>query len=85
MKKLNLHGLRHHEVDRIVENFIIDTYNKNELPAEIISGNSIKMKEIVKNVIQRHEFRFNQHIWMDSPSIIVFSAGGLTAKRLTID
>ena len=85
MRTLDLHGLRHHEVDRIVENFIIDAYNKNELPAEITTGNSIKMKEIVKNVIQRHEFCFNQHIWMDSPSIIVYSAGGLTAERLTID
>ena len=45
MKKLNLHGKRHYEVDRIVENFIIDTYNRDELPTEIITGNSKKIRE----------------------------------------
>ena len=52
MKKLDLHGKRHDEVDRIVENFIIDIYNKNELPTEIITGNSQKMRDIVETVLK---------------------------------
>ena len=34
MKKLDLHGIRHDDVDRIVENFIF----KEDFPHQIITG-----------------------------------------------
>ena len=36
MKKLDLHGVRHSEVDRLVENFVL----LNNPPLEIITGHS---------------------------------------------
>ena len=45
MKKLDLHGVRHSEVDRIVENFVL----LNDAPLTIICGNSDKMIELVKD------------------------------------
>jgi len=54
MSRLDLHGLRHEEVDRLVENYVF----LNELPIEIITGNSDKMINIVKDVLERNEFEY---------------------------
>jgi hypothetical protein len=49
---LDLHGIRHHEVDRLVENFIF--MNQDILPLKIICGNSQKMIDLVLDVIKKH-------------------------------
>ena len=51
MEKLDLHGVRHHEVDLMVENFIY--LNQHEIPLLIICGNSSKMVELVTIVLER--------------------------------
>lgn len=48
---LDLHGVRHHEVDRLVENFIY--CNQNQMPLKIICGNSTQMVNLVKEVANR--------------------------------
>lgn len=53
--KLDLHGRRHYEVDRLVENFIL--MNQEQLPLEIVCGNSQTMINIVMNVIERIDCR----------------------------
>ncbi len=50
---LDLHGVRHHDVDRLVENFIF--MNQNLLPLKIICGNSHMMIDLVFTVIKRHK------------------------------
>tara|TARA_R100001594_G_C3862099_1_gene221229 strand:+ start:140 stop:397 length:258 start_codon:yes stop_codon:yes gene_type:complete len=55
---LDLHGKRHEDVDRIVENFIM----LSECPIKIITGNSDKMKGIVTSVIERHGFDWKYDI-----------------------
>ena len=50
IKQLDLHGIRHDEVDRLVENFVLT----NELPLRIITGNSDKMIQLVLDVLNRH-------------------------------
>ena len=57
MKELDLHGFRHEEVDRIVENFIL----LNDLPIRIITGNSNKMIRLTKKVIDRHQLKWEHH------------------------
>jgi hypothetical protein len=49
--RLDLHGVRHHEVDLIVENFIL--VNQSQIPLTIICGNSQKMIDLVYDVINR--------------------------------
>ncbi len=51
MEKLDLHGVRHHEVDLMVENFIF--LNQHDIPLTIICGSSSKMIELVKVVLDR--------------------------------
>jgi len=47
--KLDLHGIRHHDVDLKVENFIL--LNQDQLPLTIICGNSQRMIDLAKEVI----------------------------------
>jgi hypothetical protein len=61
MIKLDLHGVKHEEVESLVENFIL--VNQNEFPLEIICGNSLKMIKLVQNVIHKldcetHMYRY---------------------------
>ena len=51
LNSLDLHGIRHHEVDLIVENFIY--LNQEECPLLIICGNSQKMISLVVKVLNR--------------------------------
>ena len=51
MEKLDLHGVRHHEVDLMVENFIF--LNQHDIPLTILCGSSSKMVELVKVVLDR--------------------------------
>ena len=51
MNTLDLHGIRHREVDLLVENFIL--LNQNEVPLTIVCGGSGKMVELTNNVINR--------------------------------
>ena len=62
LKKLDLHGVRHSEVDRLVENFVL----LNNPPLEIITGNSDKMPELVREVLDRHNIeweRWGHAVW----------------------
>ena len=52
MKTLDLHGIKHSKADEITRFFL----NFVELPCQIITGNSPKMKQIVKNVISEYEW-----------------------------
>ena len=56
MKKLDLHGIRHSEVDRLVENFVL----LNNPPLEIITGHSDKMVELVRDVLDRHDIQWER-------------------------
>lgn len=61
MTKLDLHGVRHHEVKHMVEDFVY--MNQNEFPLEIICGNSLKMIKLVQEVmtdrgLETHMYRY---------------------------
>jgi len=50
MNELDLHGVRHNDVDRLVENFIL----LKQPPLTILCGNSDRMIKLVKDVLDRH-------------------------------
>ena len=53
--KIDLHGIRHEDVEKLLEDFIL----LNEPPFRIITGNSIRMKEIVVEVLDKHVFEYS--------------------------
>jgi len=48
---LDLHGFKHDQVDIAVENFVL--LNQDQIPLEIICGNSQKMIDLVVSVLKR--------------------------------
>lgn len=47
MKRLDLHGIKHEEVEVLVYNFLFS----NDLPVKVITGKSEPMQRIVKKII----------------------------------
>jgi hypothetical protein len=54
INKLDLHGIRHEDVDRLVENFVL----LNETPMRIITGNSDRMRDLVIKVLSRNNISY---------------------------
>ena len=50
MKTLDLHGIRHEEVERLLENFIL----LNNPPLKVITGNSTYMQSKLESVCIKH-------------------------------
>ena len=48
---LDLHGISHDQVDRVVENFVL--LNQDRIPLEIICGNSQVMVNLVISILNR--------------------------------
>lgn len=67
MDELDLHGIRHHQAERMVEDFVL----RHETPLRIVTGNSPIMKHIVAQVLQRHGFRGEVENHYNLGSIIV--------------
>ncbi len=55
---LDLHGVRHHEVKVMVEDFILN--NQEQLPLIIICGNSSKMIELVSEALNDISVNFEE-------------------------
>jgi|APSaa5957512622_1039677.scaffolds.fasta_scaffold312884_1 hypothetical protein len=56
---LDLHGVRHHEVQIMVENFVI----LNKPPLTIITGNSHKMEDIVLTTLSELRISWERFTW----------------------
>ena len=52
METLDLHGVKHSQVDEVTRSFL----NFIELPCQIVTGNSSKMKDIVCAVVEEYEW-----------------------------
>ena len=55
MHKLDLHNVSHADAEILIDNFIIKYYEN--LPIEIITGNSIPMIDILKVIAEKHNLR----------------------------
>ena len=56
MKVLDLHGVRHEEVKRLLENFIL----LNEPPLKVITGNSIYMQNALEEFCTKHKISYER-------------------------
>ena len=57
MESLDLHNTRHHLVRAKLIRFVEDHWGK-DIEAEIITGNSPYMKEIVKEVLDEYKLKY---------------------------
>jgi DNA-nicking Smr family endonuclease len=58
MKELDLHGMTHSEAVLEAENFVL-LESQNELfECRLITGNSMKMKSVIVEMLERHDFKW---------------------------
>ena len=66
---LDLHGIRHHEVDLMVENYVY--LNQEDMPLKKVCGNSQKMHALVKIVLDRIECEYEEGMGNNYGAILV--------------
>ena len=67
--KLDLHGVRHHEVRNKVIRLVEDNWGEG-LNGEIITGNSDEMKSIVGNVLNEYNLDYKVGTFFNKNTII---------------
>ena len=56
MNELDLHGVRHEEGERLLENFIL----LNEPPLKVITGNSTYMQSTLERFCTKHRITYER-------------------------
>jgi len=69
VKSVDLHNLPHDVAERVVFNFIMN--NCDELPVEIITGKSERMRQIVIDIVERYEFGYHYSKFSNVGSLII--------------
>ena len=70
MNRLDLHGVKHQEVQNLLDSFIWENMNKKSDYIEIITGNSDQMKKIVKTVLSEYGMEASEEV-INNGSLIV--------------
>jgi hypothetical protein len=69
MQVLDLHGVKHHQVNDIVEDFILMT---SDPIVKIITGNSNRMLELVKEVLGKYSLKYDYETWSNLGAIVAY-------------
>ena len=67
---LDLHGCKHAEVSKLVDQFLWENMNKKTTEVEIITGISDQMKLIVIETVKDYEFTYNE-AWNNPGKLII--------------
>lgn len=70
MKTLDLHGFKHSEVPKLIDQFLWENMNKKTTEVEIITGISGQMKLIVIETVKDYEFTYNEE-WNNPGKLII--------------
>lgn len=70
MKTLDLHGFKHSEVPKLIDQFLWENMNKKTTEVEIITGISGQMKLIVIETVKDYEFTYNE-AWNNPGKLII--------------
>ena len=69
MNSLDLHGVRHRDVSHKVDFFI--RQNIDNLPIEIVTGNSIDMQSIVRKVVEMYDLEMSPKSFVNLGAYII--------------
>ena len=69
MEKLDLHGIKHIDSKQLILNFI--EKNVDNLPVEIITGNSLEMQNIAKKIIKSFNLKHSYPSFKNLGSLII--------------
>ena len=63
MNELDLHGFTHDEALFVAEDFVLQQSLDPMFQCRIIVGNSSKMSTIIKEMLDKHDFRYYVPSW----------------------
>ena len=70
MKTLDLHGVKHADVPKLLDQFLWEQIQKKRSEAEIITGISSAMVELVIKNLKDYDFTYNE-AWNNPGKLIV--------------
>jgi DNA-nicking Smr family endonuclease len=70
MRTLDLHGVKHADVPKLMDQFIWEQMNKKSREVEIITGISQAMKQVVIKNLKDYDFIYNE-AWNNPGKFIV--------------
>ena len=69
MNSIDLHGVRHRDATNMIDSFI--RQNKDNLPIEIITGNSIDMQSILRKVVNNYNLKMEPSTYVNLGSYVI--------------
>ena len=70
MEQVDLHHVRHGEVNRLLDNFLYKHMQKGTTEVKIITGKSPEMKKIVYDIVEEYKMSVTEE-WNNFGSLIV--------------
>ena len=80
MVEIDLHGLKHKEVEDTLESMLISYYNLGSFPIRVITGHSHKMKEIVLTAIDNQKFKYHEEYHNSGATIVTETGWGQSSE-----
>ena len=61
--KLDLHGMKHMDVPKMVDEFIWEAIQRNVHSVDVVTGNSQQMKDVVRECVEDYGFVCTEVFW----------------------
>jgi DNA-nicking Smr family endonuclease len=71
MVEIDLHGLKHNEVEDQLENWLLLQYNMDNFPIRVITGHSLVMKKLLSTAVDNQRFNIRED-YSNSGATIVY-------------
>ena len=76
MVEIDLHGLKHKEVEDTLESMLISYYNLGSFPIRVITGHSHKMKKLLSTAIDNQRFKSHEEYHNSGATIVTETGWG---------
>ena len=70
MVEIDLHGLKHREVEYTLESLLISYYNLGSFPIRVITGHSHKMKKLLSTAVVNQKFTMKEELHNSGATIV---------------
>jgi DNA-nicking Smr family endonuclease len=68
--EIDLHGLKHSEVEDTLESLLISYYNLDSFPIRVITGHSHKMKKLLNIAVDNQKFNMREEVYNSGATIV---------------
>jgi hypothetical protein len=69
MECLDLHGVDYEDAEFLIEKFVTDNFD--DLPVKIVSGNSRRFSDLIKEIVDRHDLECHKEMWFNEGAWVI--------------